>query len=76
MLGSLALASDGTPTDAEAFTVTETQPRGFAVSPDGRFLVAAGEKSTTVSLYAVAGDHLELLQRAETGRGANWVRFI
>ncbi|MBN9177914.1 MAG: beta-propeller fold lactonase family protein [Microbacterium sp.] len=76
MLGSLAIAADGTPTDAEAFTRTETQPRGFDVSPDGRFLVAAGEKSTTVSLYAVIGDHLELRQRAETGRGANWVRFV
>lgn len=76
MLGSLALASDGTPTDAEAFTVTETQPRGFDVSGDGRFLVAAGEKSTTVSLYAVTDDRLELQQRVETGRGANWVRFI
>jgi 6-phosphogluconolactonase len=28
-----------------------------------------------VSLYAVDGDRLDLLQRAETGRGANWVRF-
>jgi len=56
--------------------VTETQPRGFAVSPDGRHLVAAGEKSTTVSLYAVRDDDLELLQRIETGRGANWVRFL
>jgi len=45
------------------------------VSPDGRFLVAAGERSTTVSLYAVDGDRLELLQQAETGAGANWVRF-
>ena len=53
----------------------EPQPRGFALSPDGSLLVAAGEQSTTVSLYAVSDDRLELLQQSETGRGANWVRF-
>ncbi len=75
-LGVLAVNDDGTVAAAERFTTTEQQPRGFAVSPDGAHLVAAGEKSTTVSLYAVEGDRLELLQRAETGRGANWVRFV
>ncbi|MCT9820950.1 lactonase family protein [Microbacterium sp. W1N] len=75
-LGAVTVAADGTLAPAETFTVTETQPRGFAVSPDGAWLVAAGEKSTTVSLYAVGGDRLELRQRAETGNGANWVRFV
>jgi len=75
-LAAVPVASDGSVSDAASFTVTEQQPRGFATSPDGRYLVAAGEKSTTVSLYAVDGTRLELLQRAETGRGANWVRFV
>lgn len=75
-LGAVAVAEDGSVSAPTRFTVTETQPRGFAVSPDGAHLVAAGEKSTTVSLYAVHDDDLELLQRAETGRGANWVRFV
>ncbi|BDV31397.1 lactonase family protein [Microbacterium terricola] len=75
-LGAVAVAEDGSVSAAERFTVTEPQPRGFAVSPDGAHLVAAGETSTTVSLYAVDGDRLELLQRAETGNGANWVRFV
>lgn len=75
-LSAVAVAAGGTVTDAAGFTVTEQQPRGFDVSGDGRFLVAAGERSTTVSLYAVDGDRLELRQRAETGRGANWVRFV
>lgn len=75
-LGAVGVGSDGTLTPAVTFTVTETQPRGFAVSPDGRLLVAAGEKSNTVSLYAVTDDRLDLLQRVETGRGANWVRFV
>lgn len=74
-LGSLAVGADGSLSPAESFTVTETQPRGFVTSADGTFLVAAGERSTSVSLYAVDGDRLELLQRAETGRGANWLRF-
>ncbi|MFT4051309.1 MAG: beta-propeller fold lactonase family protein [Microbacterium sp.] len=77
-LGSLALGADGTDealAPAASFTVTERQPRGFATSPDGHLLIAAGEKSTTVSLYRIDGDRLELLQRAETGRGANWARF-
>lgn len=75
-LGAIAVAEDGSVSAPERFTVTETQPRGFALSPDGSYLVAAGEKSMTVSLYAVHDDELELLQRAETGSGANWIRFV
>jgi 6-phosphogluconolactonase len=75
-LGAVAVAPDGSVSAPDRFTPTEPQPRGFAVSSDGAYLVAAGERSTTVSLYAVDGDRIELLQRAETGRGANWVRFV
>ncbi|MGY1550432.1 lactonase family protein [Microbacterium sp. A588] len=75
-LGAVTVSDDGSVSAPERFTVTEPQPRGFAGSPDGRYLVATGEQSTTVSLYAVHGDDLELLQQAETGRGANWVRFV
>jgi 6-phosphogluconolactonase len=74
-LGAVRIADDGSVSAPASFTVTEPQPRGFAVSADGRHLVAAGELSTTVSLYAVDGDRLELVQRIETGDGANWVRF-
>ncbi|MFT4214801.1 MAG: beta-propeller fold lactonase family protein [Microbacterium sp.] len=75
-LAAVPVGAGGAVSDAVALTVTEQQPRGFATSPDGRFIVAAGEKSTTVSLYVADGDGLRLLQRAETGRGANWVRFV
>ena len=34
-------------------TPTEKQPRGFAIDPKGRFLVATGEKSDTISVYAI-----------------------
>lgn len=75
-LSAAAVGDDGTVAVAAAFVDTEPQPRGFAVSPDGAHLVAAGERSTTVSLYSVDGDELDLLQQAETGRVANWVRFV
>lgn len=75
-LGAVSVAADGSVTAPESFVVTETQPRGFAVSPDGRYLVCAGERSTNVSLYRVHGAELELLDRAETGAKANWVWFV
>jgi 6-phosphogluconolactonase len=57
---------------------TETQPRGFNLSPDGRWLVACGEKSTQVALYAVdpASGALSLCTRADGGRGASWVEIL
>lgn len=75
-LAAVGIGPGGAVTGAASFTVTEPQPRGFAVSPDGRFLVAAGERSGTLSLYRIDGDRLALLQRAESGAGANWVRFV
>jgi len=74
-LAAVSVAADGTLTPPRRFTVTEPQPRGFALSVDGRYLVSAGERSTSISLYSVDGDDLHLLQRVETGSGANWVRF-
>ena len=74
-LAAASVGTDGTVSSPTIFHETEPQPRGFAVSPDGSLLVAAGERSTTIALYAVEGDALELLQQAETGSGANWVRF-
>ncbi|MFJ6678647.1 lactonase family protein [Microbacterium sp. NPDC091382] len=74
-LAALRMHDDGSLAEPEGFVPTETQPRGFAVSPDRRLLVAAGEGSTTVSFYRVEGADLHLQGRYETGRGANWVRF-
>lgn len=75
-LGAVTVAADGSLTAPTCFTVTEPQPRGFDIRADGAFLVAAGEQSTTVSLYAIDGDDLKRLAQAETGRTANWVRFL
>lgn len=55
---------------------TEAQPRGFAVAPDGRHVVVAGERSGAVALYELSDEgELTELDRRETGAGANWVRF-
>ncbi|CAH0148159.1 beta-propeller fold lactonase family protein [Microbacterium sp. Bi121] len=75
-LGAVSVASDGSVSAPARFTVTEPQPRGFALNAGGTRLVAAGERSSTVSLYAVDGDRLELQDRAEVGSKANWVRFV
>ena len=61
-----------------ASTPTESQPRGFAIDPKGRFLVATGEKSDTISVYAIdqASGALSLLQKYPGGKGANWVEIV
>jgi 6-phosphogluconolactonase len=38
-------------------TPTEKQPRGFAIDPTGRFVVVAGEKSDTLSSYAIDAEN-------------------
>jgi len=57
---------------------TERQPRGFAVDPSGRFVVATGEKSDMISLYRIDGASgaLEQRRRYPTGKGGNWVEFV
>jgi 6-phosphogluconolactonase len=58
-------------------TPTETQPRGFAIDPQGKFLVASGEKSTTVSVHAVNGDgSLGAARKFPGGKGGNWVEIV
>ncbi len=57
-------------------TPTEAQPRGFAVAPDNRHVVVAGERSGGVALYELSDEGiLTELDRRDTGSGANWVRF-
>jgi len=70
-------AADGSFEPAHA-TLTETQPRGFAIDPSGRWLVACGEQSEHVSVYAIAPNDgtLALHARVHGGRGANWVAIV
>jgi 6-phosphogluconolactonase len=59
-------------------TPTEKQPRGFAIDPKGKFLIASGEKSPTISVYAIDGatGALRLLKQHPVGKGANWVEIV
>jgi 6-phosphogluconolactonase len=59
-------------------TPTETGPRGFAIDAKGRYLVASGEKSETISVYAIAGGNgaLDLVGKYPVGKGANWVEVV
>jgi 6-phosphogluconolactonase len=58
-------------------TPTEKQPRGFRIDPTGRYMVVSGEKSETISVYAIdANGGLKLLQKYPTGKGSNWVEIV
>lgn len=61
-----------------SYTDTETQPRGFQIDPTGKFIVACGELSRFISVYAIDADSgaLKLLSRCEGGNGANWVELM
>jgi 6-phosphogluconolactonase len=57
---------------------TEKQPRGFAISPSGKYLIAAGEKSDKISAYKInrkTGD-LKLKGRYPVGKDPIWVRIV
>lgn len=56
---------------------TEAQPRGIALDAAGRYLLASGERSTTVTLYAIGADGaLRDIDRAPVPPGAIWVQAL
>ena len=59
-------------------TPTETMPRGFAIDPRGRFLLAAGLESNHMTVYAIGkGDGaLDPLKRYAMGKMPNWIEFV
>jgi 6-phosphogluconolactonase len=58
-------------------TPSEKQPRGFAVDPTGQYVVASGEKSTTVSVHAIHRDgSLGPARRFPGGKGGSWVEIV
>lgn len=56
---------------------TETQPRGFNIDPQGRYLLAVGQKAGLTS-YAIDRDSgaLKPVYRYTLGRNPNWVEII
>ena len=57
-------------------TPTETQPRGFALDPGGKYLVASGEKSPTLSVHTIENGRLGERRQFAGGKGANWVEIV
>ena len=56
---------------------TETQPRGFAIDPAGRYLLAVGQTSHRLSGYAIEPDGgLRKLKDHPVGQNPNWVEIL
>ncbi|MDU0954845.1 MAG: beta-propeller fold lactonase family protein, partial [Bradyrhizobium sp.] len=57
---------------------TETQPRGFAIDPGGRYLAAVGEVSNGMTVYRIdaASGALEKIKSYAVGKKPNWVEFV
>jgi len=69
MIAAFAVAPEDGSLHLVAHTPTETQPRGMGISASGRWLLAAGELSNHVSVYAIdaASGELTAVHRQETG---------
>jgi 6-phosphogluconolactonase len=57
---------------------TEKQPRGFAIGPSGKYLIAAGEKSGKISVYRInqKTGTLKHKGRYPVGKDPIWVRIV
>ena len=76
-IATTALTADGALGQVTAYTSVPRQPRGFAVTADGEYVVAVGERATEAALLRVGADGtLRELDRAGIGAGANWVRIL
>jgi 6-phosphogluconolactonase len=59
-------------------TATEQQPRGFAIDPTGRYLLAVGQLSDSMTSYAIdpASGKLGKLKQYSMGKNPNWVEIV
>ena len=59
-------------------TRCEATPRGFAIDPDGRFLLCAGQTDNAIGIYAIDSATGGLMRRARhaTGPNPNWIEII
>ena len=57
---------------------TETQPRGFAIDPSGRYLLAAGQISNALSVHAIEPQTgaLRRLKQYKTGLNPSWLEIV
>jgi 6-phosphogluconolactonase len=57
---------------------TERSPRGIRITPDGNFLLVAGELSENLAAYSIDASTGSLLEvdRQPAGAGANWIEIV
>jgi len=57
---------------------TEQPPRGFNIDPRGRFVLAVGQTSNSMTSYAIDQETgtLTPLRRYPMGNNPNWVEII
>jgi 6-phosphogluconolactonase len=57
---------------------TETQPRGFQIDPSGRWLLAVGQLSNSLTVYSIdaATGRLTPQLTQPVGKNPNWVEII
>jgi 6-phosphogluconolactonase (cycloisomerase 2 family) len=50
----------------------------FRIDPGGRFMIVSGEKSDTLSNYAIdpSSGALKRIGQYPTGKGSNWVEIV
>ena len=75
--GSRSTRATGKLTPVGTFP-TEQQPRAFAIDPSGRYLYAVGEKSDSMTSYAIDAKtgKLEKLKQYPVGKNPNWVEIV
>ncbi|MBT2787137.1 MULTISPECIES: beta-propeller fold lactonase family protein [unclassified Halomonas] len=69
--------SDGRLTFVAQFP-TENRPRGFAITSDGNYLVAAGQYSHHIASYRIDNEtgNLNLISRLPVGKSPDWVAVL
>ena len=57
---------------------TETQPRGFAIDPSGRYLLSTGQVSNSLTVHQIDAKSgaLTALKRYPMGANPNWVEIV
>lgn len=75
ILTVFSVSEDGGLLTVEGHQPTETQPRGFNIDNQGKYLVVAGQKSHHIAVYKIAGEQglLQPLARYAVGQGPMWV---
>lgn len=75
ILTIFSVSADGSVLAVEGYQPTERQPRGFNIDDSGRYLIAAGQKSTHISVYEIEPSRGLLAERGRypVGDGAMWV---